>query len=67
MMTYNDNMLSMQCGFTITEDGVTIWDSSYASTTGGTDYQTVGTIIQNLITAYNSGESTFTLSTQDFT
>lgn len=62
----------MEMGFTVyegTDKGNVIWDSEFINN-GGTDYQTVGTIVQNLISAYNSASTsnpgTFTLSTQDF-
>ncbi len=60
----------MEMGITISNDASVIWDSEYIHTSG-TDYQSVGNIIQDLINTYNaastSNPKTFTLSTQDFT
>ena len=43
-------------GITIFDDGLVIlWESEY------TDYQTVGTVIKNLITAYNNNGTEFYL------
>ena len=37
------------------DDGLMIWESEY------TNYQTVGTVIKNLITAYNKNSTEFYL------